>query len=50
MTSNLGTKFECLDCSTKFYDFKKPDPICPKCGRNQKKSSKSEAVETDSGK
>lgn len=32
----LGTKFECYSCGTKFYDLGKNDPLCPKCGANQK--------------
>jgi len=35
---NLGTKYVCYKCSTKFYDMKKPDPICPKCGADQRES------------
>ena len=35
---DLGTKFTCFKCSTKFYDMKKPDPICPKCGADQRDS------------
>ncbi len=31
----LGTKYECTSCSTKFYDLGKSEPICPKCGLNQ---------------
>jgi uncharacterized protein (TIGR02300 family) len=34
----LGTKFVCFKCATKFYDLKKPDPICPKCGADQRES------------
>jgi hypothetical protein len=34
--SNLGKKFTCFSCATKFYDFRKPEAICPKCGVNQK--------------
>ena len=34
--ANLGKKFHCFSCSTKFYDFGKPEAICPKCGANQK--------------
>lgn len=30
----LGTKYECEECGTKFYDLGKPDPVCPKCGTN----------------
>lgn len=29
---DLGTKYECSNCGTKFYDLGKPEPICPKCG------------------
>ena len=32
----LGTKFECFSCGTKFYDLGKSEPVCPKCGANQK--------------
>lgn len=32
----LGTKHECFSCGTKFYDLGKPEPLCPKCGANQK--------------
>lgn len=35
---DLGTKHTCFKCSTKFYDLKKPDPICPKCGADQRES------------
>jgi uncharacterized protein (TIGR02300 family) len=29
---DLGNKHTCWKCSTKFYDLKKADPVCPKCG------------------
>jgi hypothetical protein len=32
----LGNKHLCFKCGTKFYDFKKPEPICPKCGADQR--------------
>lgn len=35
---DLGNKFVCFKCGTKFYDMKKPDPICPKCGSDQRES------------
>jgi uncharacterized protein (TIGR02300 family) len=38
----LGTKFECYNCGTKFYDLGKSDPVCPKCGANQKDSAHAE--------
>lgn len=34
--ANLGKKWICFSCNTKFYDFTKPEAICPKCGSNQK--------------
>lgn len=41
---NLGTKFECYNCGTRFYDLGKSDPICPKCGANQKDSNRGESA------
>ena len=35
---DLGSKFVCFKCQTKFYDMKKPDPVCPKCGADQRES------------
>ena len=35
---DLGSKYLCFKCSTKFYDLKKPDPVCPKCGADQRES------------
>jgi len=32
----LGGRWECYGCSSKFYDLGKPDPICPKCGADQR--------------
>ncbi len=29
---DLGVKHTCWKCETKFYDLKKADPVCPKCG------------------
>lgn len=36
MARDLGTKYTCFECGTKFYDLKKPAPICPKCGADQR--------------
>lgn len=36
MAGDLGNKFTCFKCSTKFYDLKKPAPLCPKCGADQR--------------
>jgi len=38
----LGTKFECYNCGTKFYDLGKSESICPKCGANQKDAASHE--------
>lgn len=38
-----GTRYECFNCSTKFYDLGKPDPLCPKCGANQNDAAPSES-------
>jgi hypothetical protein len=35
MARELGSKFICFNCGTKFYDLHKPEPLCPKCGANQ---------------
>ena len=35
---DLGSKHTCFKCSTKFYDMKKPVPVCPKCGADQRES------------
>ena len=41
---DLGNKFECYSCGSKFYDLGRPDPICPKCGANQKDAQRQEAA------
>jgi hypothetical protein len=35
---DLGKKFECYSCGTKFYNLNKPEAVCPKCGANQKEA------------
>ncbi len=35
---DLGTKHACFKCQTKFYDMKKPVPLCPKCGADQREA------------
>lgn len=44
----LGTKYTCFSCGTKFYDLGKSDPVCPKCGANQKDAAQSESTTTSS--
>ena len=45
----LGNKFECYSCGTKFYDLGKPQPICPKCGANQKDAAAAAKATHDTG-
>jgi uncharacterized protein (TIGR02300 family) len=33
----LGNKFECAECGTKFYDLGNPSAVCPKCGTAPKR-------------
>jgi uncharacterized protein (TIGR02300 family) len=35
---DLGAKHVCFKCGTKFYDLRKPQAVCPKCGADQKDS------------
>ncbi len=35
---DLGTKHTCFKCGTRFYDLKKPEPLCPKCGADQRQN------------
>lgn len=32
----LGYKWGCFSCGAKFYDLDKPEPVCPKCGEDQR--------------
>ena len=41
----LGNKYDCYSCGTKFYDLGKSEPVCPKCGANQKDASTGEAAQ-----
>lgn len=38
MAKDLGNKYVCFKCGTKFYDLKKPIPTCPKCGTDQREA------------
>lgn len=33
---DLGKKYSCFKCSCKFYDLKRPEPLCPRCGADQR--------------
>jgi hypothetical protein len=36
--SKLGTRYQCFQCNTKFYDLNRPEPLCPKCGADQREN------------
>lgn len=38
----LGNKYECFNCGAKFYDLAKGEPVCPKCGADQKEAEAKE--------
>ena len=40
--ARLGNRFTCFSCQTSFYDLNKPDPLCPKCGTDQREIPKVE--------
>jgi hypothetical protein len=40
---DLGKKYECYNCRTKFYNLGKPEALCPKCGANQKNARSDDA-------
>jgi hypothetical protein len=33
---DLGKKFTCFKCECKFYDLGRPEPLCPRCGADQR--------------
>ncbi len=35
-----GHRYTCFSCSVKFYDLGKEEPVCPKCGADQRKAPK----------
>jgi len=46
----FGTKFSCYVCASKFYDMRKPDPKCPKCGADPREDPALKAAEKGSRK
>ena len=38
--AKLGVKYVCFSCSARFYDLNKPEPLCPKCGADQRSKPK----------
>jgi len=41
--SPLGTRYICFACAARFYDLNRPEPICPKCGADQREKPKTPA-------
>jgi len=41
---DLGKKYTCYSCHTKFYDLGKPTPLCPKCGADQREAEEAPVV------
>ena len=42
----LGYKWTCFACAAKFYDLGKEEPICPKCGSDQRERPPEQAKAT----
>ncbi len=36
--AELGSKFTCFKCECKFYDLGAPEPLCPRCGADQREA------------
>lgn len=47
---DLGKKYNCYSCHTKFYDLGKPVPLCPKCGADQREAEDTHVVTPSRGR
>ena len=47
---DLGKKYTCYSCHTKFYDLGKPVPLCPKCGADQRDAEEAPVVTSSRGR
>ena len=47
---DLGRKYTCYSCHTKFYDLGKPIPLCPKCGADQRDADDAPVVTPSRGR
>ena len=47
---DLGRKYTCYSCHTKFYDLGKPVPLCPKCGADQRDAEDTPVVTSTRGR
>lgn len=39
-----GERYVCFKCGVKFYDMKRPEPFCPKCGVDQRSARKKQTA------
>jgi len=46
----LGKKYTCYSCHTKFYDLGKPQPVCPKCGADQRDAEEAPVITSHRGR
>jgi len=46
----LGSKYTCYSCHTKFYDLGKAEPICPKCGADQRDAEEAPVTTSHRGR
>jgi hypothetical protein len=47
---DLGKKYTCYSCHTKFYDLGKAVPVCPKCGADQRDAEEAPVVTSSRGR
>ena len=47
---DLGKKYTCYSCHTKFYDLGKPEPLCPKCGADQRDAEETPLITSHRGR
>jgi hypothetical protein len=47
---DLGKKYTCYSCHTKFYDLGKPVPLCPKCNADQRDAEETPIITTGRGR
>lgn len=48
--AELGKKYTCYSCHTKFYDLGKPVPLCPKCGSDQRNAEEAPLITSSRGR
>ncbi len=46
----LGQRWVCYECGARFYDLKRPEPVCPRCKADQRESPTFEKPKRGRGK